>query len=138
MTMVNNKQIVKQLLDDISVWRIDGIMAALADDATWWLAGSIPGLSGTYNKSQMAELFAVMKATLLPQGLNITVDNMIGEGNFVAVEGHSETQLADGTPYANQYHWLFELRDGRVHRVREYLDTQLMKETSEAMVPGAG
>ena len=98
MTMVNNKQIVKQLLDDISVWRIDGIMAALADDATWWLAGSIPGLSGTYNKSQ----------------------------------------LADGTPYANQYHWLFELRDGRVHRVREYLDTQLMKETSEAMVPGAG
>ena len=32
-------------------------------------------------------------------------------------------RLANGNTYRNDYCFVFELRDGRIHRVREYMDT---------------
>ncbi|GHE68951.1 hypothetical protein GCM10018785_41860 [Streptomyces longispororuber] len=31
--------------------------------------------------------------------------------------------LADGSPYSNDYCFVVELRNGLIHRVREYVDT---------------
>lgn len=132
MTTENNKRIVRQLLQDISGWNIAAIMDSLADDATWWVAGNLPG-SGTYSKQQMGELFTLMSTSMMPDGLNITLDHAVAEGDFVAAEGHSDACLPNGKTYSNQYHWVFELCNGKVLRAREYLDTQLMKETAESM-----
>ncbi|KJS08602.1 MAG: hypothetical protein VR73_05245 [Gammaproteobacteria bacterium BRH_c0] len=132
MSTETNKRIVRQLLQDISDWNIPAIMDSLADDATWWVAGNLPG-SGTFSKQQMGEVFQLMSTTLMPDGLNITLDHAVAEGDFVAAEGHSDARLPNGQSYSNQYHWVFELRDGKVLRAREYLDTHLMKETAESM-----
>lgn len=131
MSTERNKAVVRQLLADISSWNFPGIDAALADDASWWVAGSLPA-SGTFAKAQLIGLLRQMRDTLMPAGLNLGIDHLVAEGDFVAAEGHSDTQFANGTPYANRYHWMFELRDGKVLRAREYLDTQLMKEAGEA------
>ena len=32
-------------------------------------------------------------------------------------------KLVNGTLYHNRYHFLFEVRDGRIRSVKEYLDT---------------
>jgi uncharacterized protein len=41
----------------------------------------------------------------------------------VIVEQTMTATLANGNHYANDYCFVFELRDGLIHRVREYMDT---------------
>ena len=45
---------------------------------------------------------------------------LVAEGDRVAAEVASRGTQAGGSPYANRYHNLFELRDGRIVRFREY------------------
>lgn len=46
-------------------------------------------------------------------------------GDTVVVEETMTAKLADGGPYRNDYCFVFELREGLIHRVREYMDTAL-------------
>ena len=39
------------------------------------------------------------------------------------VESHSGGCLADGRPYENLYAWAVEVRDGKIHTLREYFDS---------------
>jgi ketosteroid isomerase-like protein len=42
----------------------------------------------------------------------------------VAVEATSAAEnVKNGKSYRNQYHFLMELKNGKIHAVREYLDT---------------
>ena len=45
-------------------------------------------------------------------------------GSKVALEVESRGELTNGRIYDQRYHFLIELRDGKICAVREYLDTQ--------------
>ncbi|MFE3191978.1 nuclear transport factor 2 family protein [Nocardia sp. NPDC059240] len=45
------------------------------------------------------------------------------EGDRVVVEETMSATLANGKLYRNDYCFVFELRGGLIHRVREYMDT---------------
>ncbi|MGW4125349.1 nuclear transport factor 2 family protein [Nocardia sp. NPDC004711] len=45
------------------------------------------------------------------------------DGDRVIVEETMSATLANGNRYSNDYCFVFELRDGLIHRVREYMDT---------------
>lgn len=45
------------------------------------------------------------------------------DGDRVIVEETMSATLANGNSYTNDYCFVFELRDGFIHRVREYMDT---------------
>ncbi|WUD62868.1 nuclear transport factor 2 family protein [Nocardia sp. NBC_00511] len=45
------------------------------------------------------------------------------DGDRVIVEETMSATLANGNSYRNDYCFVFELRDGLIHRVREYMDT---------------
>ncbi len=47
----------------------------------------------------------------------------IAQGDKVAVEAESFAELVNGKVYQNKYHFLFEIRDGQIYRVKEYMDT---------------
>jgi ketosteroid isomerase-like protein len=49
---------------------------------------------------------------------------MIAEGNKVAVEASSEGEHVSGLTYSNDYHFLFEFNDGKLLRLKEYMDTE--------------
>ena len=96
----------------------------VADDASWKLMArgkSYPYptdfTKGTYR--QLVEESAAM----FPNGLRFTVLDAIAEGAKVAVEAESHGYTRDGRLYANVYHLLVELENGRILRVREYLDS---------------
>jgi ketosteroid isomerase-like protein len=54
---------------------------------------------------------------------------MTAEGDRVAVEAKSFATMEDGRVYANSYHFLLTVRDGKVTTVREYMDTIHARET---------
>jgi len=123
----------KQMVADFLRFLGEGDPAVLdlaVDDLTYWIAGSIPGVSGTLTKADLASAIPAMKE-MFPNGVSLTPIGMTAEGTRVAVETVGRGETADGRIYANAYHQLFEIENGKVARVREYLDTQLAREFFE-------
>lgn len=49
--------------------------------------------------------------------------SLIGEGNLVIAEHRLSGELPNGRSYVNDYCFAFEVRDGKVVKIREYMDT---------------
>ena len=67
-----------------------------------------------------------------PGDPKIVVDSIASRGSFVMVESHSGGALADGRPYENLYAWAVEVRDGKIHTLREYFDSHYVMELMSA------
>jgi ketosteroid isomerase-like protein len=97
------------------------VMNALADSATWWVAGNF-ALSGTKTKAQFGELVGGLGAKI-DGAMRLTALGVTAEGDRVAVEAESHAKMKNGKTYQNKYHFLFQVRDGKIQAVKEYLDT---------------
>jgi uncharacterized protein len=129
MSVEANKQIVLSFFEHFSAGKVDAALALMADTATWWVAGHPEkfALAGTKTKAQFAELVQGIGAAM-PKGLRVTPKGITAEGERVAVEAESYGETASGKIYNNLYHFLVEVRDGKIQAVREYLDTMHAKE----------
>jgi ketosteroid isomerase-like protein/nitrite reductase/ring-hydroxylating ferredoxin subunit len=117
----NNKNIVARFLEEFSTGAVDTTMAMMTEDATWWVAGTMP-ISGTYDRSAFTRLLSGVLDTCTGP-IRITPKSFLAEGSRVAVEAESYTQTRSGRTYNNLYHFLFTIRDGKIAGVKEYLDT---------------
>ena len=124
-TETQNKAIARQFFERFTASDIEGALALMTDDATWWIPGTkeLAPTAGTYSKEKIGRLFHRMLAAL-ESGLAMTLKSSIAEGDFVAAEVESSGDLRNGRRYRQQYHILMQFRDGRICAVREYLDTQ--------------
>ncbi len=116
-----NKATVKQLFEALGTGNLDTVMAFFDDAATWWVAGSLP-FSGTYTKQKTRELLNGIFTQINGQ-VRMTPLAFTAEGDRVAVETESLAHASNGRTYNNHYHFLFVFRDGKILRVKEYLDT---------------
>lgn len=117
-----NKQTVRQFLEVFSSGYVAATMAMMRDDATWWVAGTMP-ISGTYDKAAFTTLLSGVAQACKGGVIRITPKVMTAEGERVAVEAESLAHLHNGRTYNNHYHFLFTVRDGKIAGVKEYLDT---------------
>ena len=127
--MSNSKDVVRRFLETFSTGDVDAILGMLTDDATWWVAGRIEGMSGTQPKPALGEILRQVNPLYRGGALKIDPSSMIAEGMQVACEATSHAELHDGRVYENQYHFLFVVSEDRIASVREYSDTQHMLET---------
>lgn len=49
---------------------------------------------------------------------------VVAEGDVVVAEHRLSATLPNGRPYVNDYCFVYEVRDGKVWRIREYMDTR--------------
>lgn len=124
-----NKALVATLLDRFSQGDVAGVLELLTPDGTWWVAGSLEGTSGTHGKEELGRLLQGAASLYEGGAMRFTPDRMIAEGNFVAAEADSYAELKNGRVYRNRYHLLFEIVDGKIRSVREYMDTKHAHET---------
>jgi ketosteroid isomerase-like protein len=127
MSIEENKSIAVKLFENLSSLKIDAVLAALADNARWWVLG------GTYfgqflPKEQFRKQLQAL-AIAVPSGLNLKISRVIGEGDVVVVEGEGRGQAANKKIYNNHYVWVLTLRDGKVVEGKEYMDTLHVLET---------
>jgi ketosteroid isomerase-like protein len=123
MNSESNKAIVRDFLATFSNGDIAGVIDRMADDGSWWVSGSIPGMSGRHSREQFSQLLKRVKDIYVTGALPITPMGMISEGDLVACEAESCAELKNGRFYKNRYHLLFRLSDGKIAEVREYMDT---------------
>lgn len=119
-------EFMKELSDGNTPWLVD----KLADDATWTVVGdsALWPMAGTKNKAQQQAAWEGLEEAI-PGGIQIIVTGVTAEGNRVAVEATSYAEVPNGNIYNNQYHFLFELDNGKIKAVREYCDTLFAKTT---------
>jgi ketosteroid isomerase-like protein len=116
-----NKQIATEFLTALAAGNMDTVAEMTTDDFTWWIAGSTL-FSGTHQKAAWLEQFDVFAGTFAGPN-RLTPTAFTAEGERVAVECEGEVELKNGRTYANLYHILFEIRDGKIASGREYMDT---------------
>ncbi len=127
MSAEESKKIVLKYFECMNNGDAAGASDQLAEDATWWVIGSIPGISGTKNKKEITDVFKFLLASLGGK-TNFIIDHVIAEGNYVALEARADSKTPKGRVYQNRYHFKFEVRDGKILRARAYNDTALIKE----------
>jgi ketosteroid isomerase-like protein len=117
-----NKALVRAYFRAISESRAADAWAMLADDAIWTVGGHSP-LAGTYTKPQLGALTERVILARLVNGLKITLGRVIAEADTVAAEFTSTGERPDGVIYNNHYCFLLTIKEGKLWRCTEYLDT---------------
>jgi ketosteroid isomerase-like protein len=95
----------------------------ITEDFQWWSS-----TSGYIGATEMNALIAAL-GDVMPHMPEMTVSATTAEGDRVALEVSGKCELADGRRYDDTYHYLIQLRDGRVRMAKEYHDTKV---TSDA------
>ncbi len=117
-----NRALVEQFFSAMNAGDSAAIVDAYAEDGSVWTSGRTL-ISGTFSKAQIREASGrIFEA--FPDGISFTILAMTAEGERVAVEAESCGEHVSGKVYTNQYHFLFEFRDGKVLRLKEYMDTE--------------
>ncbi|MEH6581523.1 MAG: nuclear transport factor 2 family protein [Halioglobus sp.] len=120
----SNKAIVTEFFEALNAGNIDAVFGAYAEDGHLQTMGNTL-ISGQFDRDQIAASVGGI-FDVFPKGLKFTVQDMVAEGNKVAVEAESEGEHISGQTYSNEYHFLFEFRDGRLVKLKEYMDTELV------------
>ena len=122
--------VLQDYLDALTAGDLDAIAASFADDAVWYLHGTLP-LSGTKRGRAAIMEFLIGAGALFQAGTQrFHFGDVTVEGDRAVLEWQvTGTATATGRAYDNEYCGVFVIRDGRIAEVREYLDSQHVADT---------
>ena len=137
MSIEGNVQIVKDFFAAIGSAERQELLALVADDIEWIIPGQDWPLAGTHRGH--SGLAAVLRKasedleTAYPQP-----PEYVAQGNRVFVTGVATGKIK-ATNKSFRDDWIFDItiRDGKVTRIREYIDTQALAQASKLDAPGA-
>ena len=125
--MEENRQLLQRIFQEMSMGDSRPFVSALADDVTWKVMGRTQW-SGTYRGKQtvLNELLRQLQSRLADR-YRASADRIIAEGPYVVVQAHGQAMTTAGTPYNNEYCFIYRIENGQIKEVTEYLDTDLLK-----------
>jgi ketosteroid isomerase-like protein len=122
-----NKQVVLKGYAALKAGDVATYLDGLAEDVTITYFGNHL-FTGTYRgKADIMASYVPLLLSRLDGPIKITVTNAIAEGDQVFVEALGESRTKDGLSYNNQYGIVLKLRGGKIAEIREYMDTELVK-----------
>ena len=133
MSADTNKQLVLDYLVAIAEGRTDDAKAAFAADALWKHPPSLGSLGSDgllEGRERIFDAYFAVDDDLFETGrraYDFEILSAIAEGDRVAVEIRHRGKGAQGQPYETDYHVAFEVRDGLIREVHEYLDSLYVK-----------
>src|ERR1700754_1503876 len=115
---------VRRYIDAANRGDAASLANSFSDDATFTIWGDMP-MSGTAAGKQaiMNEFLPAARALFQPGTLQQRITHMIVDGEHVVAEIQAYAKTGAGEPYENAYCMVFELRDGHISAIREYMDT---------------
>lgn len=126
MSAAENKQLLKNIYDEMAKGNTKPFGDALADNVKWTLTGSTDW-SKTYDGKD-----AVYKELITPlfekfaDQYTTELVRMIAEDDFVSVEFKGSVTTKTGKPYNNSYCYIYRFEDGKIAEITEYFDTELV------------
>ena len=120
-----NERLVIQFFTTLSSGDLEGVRALLHEEATWKpMVKDIPGAGVHVGPSGIVDKFLMpIRGMFRPGDPKVLIDTIAFNGPLVICETRGQGATADGRPYANNYCWAFEMKDGKVFAIREYMDS---------------
>ena len=123
MSISRTKEFIQSFFEAMSEGDTDAIVNAYHPEGRVETMGNTL-ISGSRGLDEIKS-FAPAVLESFPNKLKFTIKNITAEDNRVAVEAESTGEHVSGQHYNNQYHFLFELKDEKIYRLKEYMDTEL-------------
>ncbi|MFA7555803.1 MAG: nuclear transport factor 2 family protein [Spongiibacteraceae bacterium] len=121
--MSEAKTLVRKFFDNFQ--DIDYITSILAEDATLFVNGQIPGCGLMVGRQAILDQwFGVIKENLKMDTITMEFKRVFEDKNTVIVESASKSFTKDGRPYNNTYTFFFEIEGNQIKAFREYPDTE--------------
>jgi ketosteroid isomerase-like protein len=136
MNTKENVQIVKDSFAAIGAYNKQDLLALVAADIEWIIPGEGWPLAGTYRAH--AELAAVLQKE--SEEIETTYPSppeFVAQGDRVLVVGVATGKIkATNKPFKDD--WVFDItvRNGKLTRIQEYIDTQALAQASQMDSPG--
>jgi ketosteroid isomerase-like protein len=122
--VTQHKAIISRFFDALNRGDVDTVVNTYAENGQVQTMGGTL-ISGTFSKEHItASVNGIFE--VFPLGLKFSIDDMVAEGNKVAVEATSLGEHVSGKTYSNEYHFLFEFLDGKLIKLKEYMDTEVV------------
>ena len=124
-TPEQNAQIVRDFLETLSTGDLEQVRPLFHPDATWKvMPKGIPGEGEHTGRDYIIDEFLTpVRGMFDPGEPKVEIDNLIAQGNLVAAELRGFGRMKNGKEYDNTYCWFFEVRDGLVYSIHEYMDS---------------
>lgn len=127
MTMEQNKRTAIKFIEAMSAADAAAQAERLAPDA-FTITKGFAGVSGRRNRDTMLATVDAFRE-LVPTGFRPRFEKIVAEGDTVVVEWEGDAVLSDGTPYSNQYVFIFTFEEGKIAQLNEYFCTVLADRT---------
>jgi len=130
MSTQENVQIVKDFFAALGSRDKEGLQALVAKDIEWIIPGEGWPLAGTY-RGQAGLADVLQKASKTVETTFPTPPEFVAQGDRVLVVGFATGKIkATNKPFED--HWVFAItvQNGRLTRIREYIDTQALARAS--------
>ncbi|WP_317928431.1 nuclear transport factor 2 family protein [Halioxenophilus sp. WMMB6] len=125
----SNKELVVSSWMAIADGEIGKFLSNVHDDIQWEILGEHPFSGVMRGPDDVLNKLLLPLGDLLDGGLAMNVSTATAEGGRVVMEVQGTSRTANGKDYNNNYCIVVELKDGKIHRVREYTDTYLIVRT---------
>jgi uncharacterized protein len=105
------------------------IAAMFTEDAEWFAppgnatAAALNATKHVMGKADIVQFIAFEFGKLFARDVKLDFKGLYGDGDIVVVEHRLRATLANGAPYDNDYCFVLEMENGRIRRMREYMDT---------------
>lgn len=126
MGAAENKELIRNMFAELSKGNGEAFLGTLADDVRYTIIGTSKYSSTFTGKQDLINRLLGPLTAQLEGGIALTPDNLIAEGEYVAMQAHGKAQSKNGVAYDNTYCHVFRIVGGKVKEVTEYLDTELV------------
>jgi uncharacterized protein len=127
MTLDEQKARAVQFIKSLEWPEAETLAAMVTDDFEFNPMGrlkEVPVLRG----KKATKLMATTLRGAFPHGLKMRIDNVIAEGDQVAMLAESNAITDKGRKYLNRYHFYFRFAGDKIALLREYNDTDHVRE----------
>lgn len=121
--MKSSELAVRTFFDALNTGDMEAVRP-LVQNATW--RPMVKGMTSAESYSGNAiidDFLNPVRGIFEPGDPKVSIDLLVADDNAVAVETAGTGKLTDGRPYDNRYAWFFQLADGKITEIHEYLDS---------------
>ncbi|MFC8427968.1 nuclear transport factor 2 family protein [Streptomyces sp. NPDC057253] len=125
MSETDNTAVVLRYFNSFAAGDAEAAFALLDEQVVWWVSGKpdqYPS-AGNHSKAEVIEMLGRV-GQIMPNGLDIKVTSITAQDDRVVAEVESRGVSAAGKVYDQRLVFVLQVRDNKIFRIREYLDTQ--------------
>jgi len=120
-----NEQLVRSFFETLSSGDLERIGTFFDDETTWTVCAADIAGAGTHQgrRAIVDDFLTPVRGWFRPGDPKVEVLSIVADERLVMMEGRGRGTFLDGTPYENRYAFAFDIEDGRIRAIREYMDT---------------